>query len=149
MKELIDKKKIYDRALNSANQGKNLFNNIETNNLSFLELIMLYGFTYIELLSQVAPLPNKLKNQNIRAINTAVQRLAEDVEIYQKYSKWQTELIIPTESKRVKLAKELNEQKYNEALQTALELIDIYAFGIANSNIYVNLLKENKNVNGE
>lgn len=80
-----------------------------------------------------------------RAINTVVQRLAGDVEKYQEYSKRQTELIIPTESKRVKLANELNEQKYNEALQTALELIDIYAFGIANSSVYADLLKESKN----
>lgn len=145
-RELINKAKIYQIAVENAEQGKNWYTNAElhASGLNFLEQQMLFAFTYYELLSKLTSFPKKLKNQKIREVNTILQCFARETEAYKDYSKRQIELIIPTEAMRTELTHCLHQQKYYDALTVACKLIDIYEFGIANSQIYSKILEQSR-----
>lgn len=142
-KELIDKHKILEMAIENANDGKYFFenSNVIMHGLSFEEELMLLGFTYVRLLSKTVSLPNQLVKEFLMSINTKVQSLAKENQQYKEFSKRQIELIKPTENARVQLIHQLNDRDFENALETACKLIDIYCFGVAGSNLYQDTLQ--------
>lgn len=150
VKELIDKIKIHNIAVELAGEGKLFCRNTDERmqGLSFEEQTMLIAFMYTELLFNDGMIPKATRNQMLRVINTQVQNYARDFQQYKEFSAREIKLVRKTELKRVELAKALNIFDDEKALQLALQLIDIYQFGIAESHIYedIYLNRESKGV---
>lgn len=142
-KELIDKHKMLEIAIENANNSKHFFTNADEiiQGMSVEEQLMMLGFTYARLISKNAPMPKETVNELLVSINTKVQEIARENQQYKEFSKMQIELIKPTEDARVQLIHQLNGGDFKNALKTACKLLDIYCFGIAKSHLYQDTLQ--------
>lgn len=142
-KELIDKEKALEIALEIAAEKENYFDKLEEcmYGLSLEEQNFVLGLTYTVLISRQFGMPKELIKGQMNKINTKIQRMARDNQQYREYSKRQIEMIKPTDELRVTFTKQINAGQFNEALTTASKLIDIYEFGIAGSQINYELLE--------
>ena len=149
-KEIVDKEKILEIALEIAGEKENYFDKLEEcmYGLSLEEQNLVLGLTYMVLISRQFGMPKELIKGQMNKINTKVQRMAKDNQQYREYSKRQIEMIKPTEQLRTDLAHQINGEHFMDALKTACKLIDIYEFGIAGSQVNYGLLeKAMKNYN--
>lgn len=145
--EPINKFEILEMAKVCAAQGDLFAKNIrKTEELSVPEQLMLMGFTSAEMLHKNKMLPNKQKNEIIRSINVECQRFETDIQRNKEYFERQIEVVQKTEKLRTDLAKQLNSGDFETALETAVELVDLYCFGIAESSIYQKSLDQAKSV---
>ncbi len=149
MKEQIDKAEIYNKAAQLAGQGGMFAGNTSEIRKGMLpeEETMLLAFTYIELMYKSGCIPKGCRNDLLRAVNTKIQTLAEELKQYRAFSKRQIEFVKITEAKRTLLAKLLRKNDNESSLLQALELIDLYQFGIAESHIYENLYRRYHDIN--
>lgn len=140
-KELIDKTKIHNIAVELAGEGKLFYRNTEEKmqGLSFEEQAMLLPFVYIELLFNGGMIPKTKRKQLLRVVNTQMQDKAKVFQQYKEFSARQITLAKTTDEKRAELVNALKSFDDESALQQALQLIDIYQFGIAESHIYENI----------
>ncbi len=139
--KIIDKYKILETAKEAAAQGDFFAKNSDiAKELNCAELLMLMGFTNIEILSKSNRLPNKIRNAMFRNFNDECQTFAFEMKRNREYFSRQTELIPITEDKRAELTHLLEQGEYFNALETACRIIDICCFGVAESHIYENLL---------
>lgn len=140
-KELIDKTKIHKLAVELAADGKLFHRNTDEHmkGLVFEEQAMLLSFVYIELLFNAGMIPKEKRNQLSRVINTQVQDYARSFRQYREFAQRQIKLTKATDEKRIELVHSLKSYEDEKALQQALELIDMYEFGIAESRIYENI----------
>lgn len=144
--ELINKHKILEMAVENANQGEMFVQNANKAlaGLSIEEQIMMLGFTYVRLLSNITPMSKETVRQLLCAVNTTVQNIAQENQQYREYTKRQIEMIPITENASVEMMHQLNAKDFETALETACKLLDIYSFGIAGSYIYQNALEKAK-----
>lgn len=142
-KELIDKEKALEIALEIAAEKENYFDKLEEcmYGLSLEEQNFVLGLTYTVLISRQFGMPKELIKGQMNKINSKIQRMARDNQQYREYSKRQIEMIKPTDELRVAFTKQVNAGQFYEALTTASKLIDIYEFGIAGSQINYELLE--------
>lgn len=142
-KEIIDKEKALEIALEIAAEKENYFDKLEEcmYGLSLEEQNLVLGLTYTVLISRQFGMPKELIKGQMNKINTKIQRMARDNQQYREYSKRQIEMIKPTDELRVTFTKQINAGQFYEALTTASKLIDIYEFGIAGSQINYELLE--------
>lgn len=143
-KDIIDKAKILEIALEIAGEKENYFDKLEElmYDLVLEEQNFVIGLTYTILLSRQFGMPKEIVKGLMNKINTKIQKMAKDNQQYREYFKRQIELIIPTDQLRTNFVKQINAGEFNEALTTACKLIDIYEFGIAGSQINYGLLEK-------
>ena len=143
----INKFEILEMAKECAAQGDLFANNIrKTEDLSAAEQLMLMSFTNAEILRKNKMLPTKQKNAIIRSINLECQRFETDIRRNKEHLERQTAVISKTEELRTELTKQINSSDFDVALETAVKLVDLYCFGIAESGIYQKALKQAKSV---
>lgn len=144
--ELIDKHKIFEMAVENANMGESFIKNANKSlsGLKVEEQIMLLGFTYARLISKTIPVPKTKIKQMLNSINVNVQKVARELEQSRNISERQIQMIPKTEDARVKLAHQLNAGDFENALETAVSLVDMFTFGGADSYIYRESLEKAK-----
>lgn len=143
IKELVDKEKALDIALEIAGDRENYYDRLEEGmyGLSLEEQNLVLGLTYTVLISRQFGMPKEIIKSTMNKINSKVQSMAKDNQRYREYSKRQIEMIKPTNELRTSLTKQINAGQFDNALTTACKLIDIYEFGIAGSQINYELLE--------
>jgi len=143
-KELIDKEKALEIALEIAAEKENYFDKLEEcmYGLSLEEQNLVLGLTYTVLISRQFGMPKELIKSRMNKINSKVQTMAKDNQQYREYSKRQIEMIKPTNQLRTDFVKHINAGQFYDALTTASKLIDIYEFGIAGSQVNYELLEK-------
>ncbi len=144
VKELVDKEKALEIALNIAGDRENYYDRLEEGmyGLSLEEQNLVLGLTYTILISRQFSMPKEIVKGQMNKINSKVQIMARDNQRYREYSKRQIDLIKPTEQLRTDLAHQINDEHFMDALITACKLIDIYEFGIAGSQVNYELLEK-------
>ncbi len=143
-KEIIDKEKALEIALEIAAEKENYFDKLEEcmYGLSLEEQNLVLGLTYTVLISRQFGMPKEIIKSQMNKINSKVQSMAKDNQRYREYSKRQIEMIKPTNQLRTDFAQQINGEHFMDALATACKLIDIYEFGIAGSQINYGLLEK-------
>lgn len=136
-KEIVDKQKILEIALSVCEDKDNYFDRLEEGlySLSLEEQNLVFGLTYIILLSRQFPMPKEIVKGFMKKINAKVQSMARDNEQYREYSKRQIDMILPTDKLRTDFSNQINTGQFSEALTTASKLLDMYEFGIADSHV--------------
>lgn len=144
IKELVDKEKALEIALNIASDRENYYDRLEEGmyGLSLEEQNLVLGFTYTILISRQFAMPKEIVKGQMNKINSKVQIMARDNQRYREYSKRQIEMINPTNQLRTDFTHQINDGQFIDALTTACKLIDIYEFGIAGSTINHGLLEK-------
>lgn len=144
IKELVDKEKALEIALNIASDRENYYDRLEEGmyGLSLEEQNLVLGFTYTILISRQFAMPKEIVKGLMNKINSKVQIMAKDNQRYREYSKRQIDLIKPTEQLRTDFTNQINSGQFMDALITASKLIDIYEFGIAGSTINYGILEK-------
>lgn len=144
IKELVDKEKALEIALEIAGDRENYYDRLEEGmyGLSLEEQNLVLGLTYTILISRQFAMPKEIVKGQMNKINSKVQIMARDNQRYREYSKRQIDLIKPTEQLRTDYAHQINAGQFMDALITASKLIDIYEFAIAGSQVNYGLLEK-------
>ena len=145
MKDYVDNKALFDLALEQAGKGTTFYINSDSvmGSMSVEERVMFIGFVYTVLMSNAGFMPKSARNNMCMKINTQVQSIAAELNIYRECSKKTVEFIEQSEMLRTELTHALNADDKEKALQLAVKLVDIATFGPAAENgIYSKTLKK-------